>query len=439
MSDKKDYPTEDEKAYPTEDKKESPAEEKNEYPTEEQQPQRENHEPHDEDGEEEASVCSSAAQDRKDLEECPGVDLRAVPEEHSGKVVLIFYVIFAFISFVFMLTASCPIPWLNDGKGRKWTVWKDVSGTKWKDYPCDHKRAMFQGMEAFAISGCVLSLICFIVGLLQLLGMGHMGVTLLFSFIDVMVLLTDWSLLVNQYHKYSCPGEEAYVARINRLNAGFALVFCSFGLMFIGTVALMYWMNETFSMSEIHHDKYRSGALLSTLVTGAVLTIATVGTAQTMFEQYYANYTLKVTFWHVEFYQRTTGLSEYWGLDAYHCSKFKNQMHAGAAFSIISDAFLFITLLCSVAAVFNRCCKWLAIGFGIASWVFLLICWAIVVGARYKTFCSSGVAPPLVGVPLNTVEQRVSFEGFVITEGLGMIISAWCAMTLNIIYLGVRG
>jgi hypothetical protein len=412
-----------------------------EYPTEDPKPREErepgNSEPHEE--AEEESVCSSEAQDRKDLEECAGVDLRAVPKEHSGMAVIIFYIVFSFISFVFMLTASCPIPWLNDGKGRKWTVWKDVDGKRWKDHPCDHKRAMFQGMEAFAICGCVLSLICFITGILQALGVGHLGVTVLFAVIDVMVLLTDWSLLVNQYHKYSCPGEESYVRHINRLNAGFALVFCSFGLMFFGTVALVWWMNGTFSLSETHKDKYSRGALISTFITGAVLTIATVATAQTMFEQYYTNYTLKITFWHVEFFNRTSGLSEYWGLDSYNCNKFKKQMQAGAAFSIISDAFLFITLLCSVGAVYNRCCKWLTIGFGAASWVFLLISWAIVVSARYKKFCKDGVVPPLPGVPLNSKEQLVQFEGFVITEGLGMIISAWCIMTTNLIYLGLRG
>lgn len=411
-----------------------------EYPTEDPQ-QREdreggNSEPHEE---EEASVCSSEAADRKELEECSGVDLRAVPKEHSGMAVMVFYVVFAFISFVFMLTASCPIPWLNDGKGRKWTVWKDVTGVRWKDYSCDHKRAMFQGMEAFAISGCVLSLICFITGVLQILGIGHLGVTLLFAIIDVMVLLADWSLLANQYHKYSCPGEEVFVAHINRLNAGFCLVFCSFGLMLFGVIGIVYWMNDTFSLSELHKDKYHSGALVSTFITGAVLTIATVATSQTMFEQYYADYTLKIAFWHVEFYDRTTSLSEYWGLDSYHCSKFKSQMMAAAAFSIISDAFLFLTLLFSVGAVYNRCCKWLAIGFGVASWVFLLICWALTVSARYKTFCKGGVVPAVRGAPLNTVGQQVNFSGFIIVDGLALIISAWCTMTANLIYLGLRG
>lgn len=408
-----------------------------EYPTEDPRPRENdpgNSEPH-----EEESVCSSEARDRKDLEECPGVDLRAVPSEHSGMVVMIFYEIFAFISFVFMLTASCPIPWMNDGSGRKWTVWKDVDKKRWKNHPCDHKRALFQGMEAFAICGCIFSLVCFIVGLLQMLGIGHLGVTLLFSFINLMVLITDWSLLVNQYHKYNCPGELTYVSHINRLNAGFALVFCSFGLMLFGTVALMYWTYATFSLSETQRDKYSTGAFNSTLISAALLIITTVATAQTLWEQYYEKYTVKVTYWHVEFYDRETGLSEYWSLDAYKCSQLKSQIHAAAAFNIISDVFLFVTMLCSIGAVYNRFCKWLTIGFGCASWVFLLICWAIGVGARYKTFCKNGVVPPLGGVPLNTEKQRVSFTGYVITEGLGMIISAWCIETVNLIYFGLRG
>lgn len=414
---------------------------KNEYPTEDpQREERENHEPgNSEPQEEEESVCSSEARDRKDLEECAGVDLRAVPREHSGMQVLVFYVIFSFISFAFMLTASCPVQWLNDGSGRKWTIWKNVDGTRWSKYPCDHKRQMFQGMEAFSIIGCIISLLCFILGLLQIMGIGHLGATLLFTIIDVMVLVTDWSLIVNQYHKYNCPGEESYVKRINRLNAGFCLVFISFSLMLFGLIALVYWANDTFSLSELHRDKYSRGALVSTFVTGGLLTIATVGTAQTMWEQYYANYTVKVTYWHVEFYNRTSSLSEFWGLDSYHCSKFKSQMMASAAFSIISDAFLFLTLLASVGAVYNRMCKWLTIGFGAASWVFLLICWAIAIGARYKTFCKGSTAQATIGVPMNAGQQEVSFTGYVITDGLGMIISAWCALTLNLIYLGLRG
>ncbi|KPI88108.1 hypothetical protein ABL78_2795 [Leptomonas seymouri] len=389
--------------------------------------------------EEEASVCSSEACDRKDLEECPGVDLRAVPRENSGVVVMVFHIVFSFISFAFMLAASCPIPWLRASDGRKWTVWKDESGTLWKDYACDHKRAMFQAMEAFAICGCVISLACFIAGVMQVYGVGHLGVTFLLSFINIIVLLTDWALLVNQYHKYNCPNEIPYVAKVNRLNAGFALVFCSFALMLFGTLALVYWAYDIFVLSEIHRDKFSRGAFVSTLATGAVLTIATVGTTQTMFEQYYENYTLKIAFWHIEFYNRESSLSEYWDLNSYHCSSFKKQMHAGAAFSILSDAFLFVMLLCSIGAVYQRCYKWIAIGFGVVSWATLAVCWAIVVSVRYKTFCKDGATPTVIGAPMDTDEQRVSFEGFVITDGLGLIISAWCATTLNLIYLGVRG
>ncbi|KAK7196321.1 Amastin surface glycoprotein [Novymonas esmeraldas] len=388
-----------------------------------------------------ASLTSSQA-DEKDLEEAAGVDMRAVLEEHSGKYVMLFWNICSFVSFALMLTASCPVQWLNDGRGRKWTVWRNVDGTLWSKYGCDHKRQMFQAMQAFAISGCVLSIGCLIAGILQMKGRGHLGVTLLFGVVTMMVELTDWALIVNQYHKYNCAGELAYVARINRLNAGFCLVFISFSLMLFAIVAVGYWMRDTLTRPEFHESRYSGTALFCAFISGSVLTIATVGTAQNMWEHYDTATSLKVTYWHVEIYHREQGLSEHWPLTSYHCPKFTSQMRAGAAFSIISDAFLFLTFLFTVGAVYSRMCKWVAVGLGAASWVFLLVCWAITVAARYQRFCPSGVpitTATIYGAPLNAAEQEVHFTGFVITEGLGMILSAWCITTANIIYFAIKG
>ncbi|CBZ32146.1 Amastin surface glycofamily protein [Leishmania donovani] len=387
------------------------------------------------------SLTSSQA-DAKALEEAAGVDLRAVPEEHSGKCVMISWILFSSVSFIFMLAASLPVPWLKDGQGRKWTVWKDVNGTPWSKIECDHKRQLFQAMEAFTIVGCLLSLGSLVAGALQMMGRGHLGVMMLFGFLTVMVSLTDWALIVNQYHKHNCAGDQVYAAGINRLDAGFGLVFISFALMLFGIIALARWMSESLSLSELHRTKYHSSALMSSFISGCVLTIATVGTAQNMWEHYDRKTSLKITYWGVEIYHRNEGLSENWPLSSYHCPQFTLHMRAGAVFSIISDAFLFFTFLFSVAAVYSRPCKWVTVGFGAVSWILLLVCSAITIAARYKTFCPSGVVPPstaIYGAPLDTIEQRVNFKGFVITDGLGMIISAWCITTANLIYLVIKG
>lgn len=388
-----------------------------------------------------ASLTSSQA-DAKALEEAVGVDLRAVPEEHSGKCVMISWILFSSVSFAFMLIASLPVPWLKDGQGRKWTVWRDVNGTLWSKIECDHKRQLFQAMEAFTIVGCLLSLGSLVVGALQMMGRGHLGVMMLFGFLAVMVELADWALIVNQYHKHNCAGDVVYAAGINRLDAGFGLVLISFILMFFGTLTLARWMNETLSLSELHRTKYHSSALMSSFISGCVLMIATVGTTQSMWVHYDRKTSLKITYWGVEIYHRKEGLSENWPLSSYHCPPFTFYMRSGAVFSIISDVFLFFTFLFSVAAVYNRQCKWVTVGLGVVSWILLLVCWAITIAARYKTFCPSGVVPPAIaiyGAPLDTVEQRVNFKGFVITDGLGMIISAWCITTANLIYLVLKG
>ncbi|KAG5484164.1 hypothetical protein CUR178_07318 [Leishmania enriettii] len=396
---------------------------------------------HLEDEGDHANLSSSQA-DEKELEEAAGVDLRAVPEERSGYRVIVAWIVFSFVSFAFMLTASFPVPWLRDGRGRKWTVWRDVDGTPWSKIACDHKRQMFQAMGALTIIGCGLSLGSLIAGILQIKGRGHLGVTMLFGVLTVMVELTDWALLANQYHKYSCAGEVVYVAGINRLDAGFSLVFISFSLMLFGVIALGYWISKAFSMPELQRSKYSSDALASAFFSGCALLIATVGTARNMWEHYDKTTSLKVTYWNVEIYHRNVSLSENWPLSSYHCPQFTLQMRVGAAFSIVSDVFLFFTFLFSVASVYSRPCKWAAVGLGAVSWVFLLVCWAITVAARYRKFCPAGVVPPrnaIYGAPLDTVEQQVNFAGFVITDGLGMIISAWCITTLNVVYLAVKG
>ncbi|KAG5484951.1 hypothetical protein LSCM1_07027 [Leishmania martiniquensis] len=395
---------------------------------------------HREDEDDHASLSSSQA-DEKALEEAAGVDLRAVPEERSGYKVMIAWIIFSFVSFAFMLTASFPVPWLRDGQGRKWTLWSDANGTPWRRLKCDHRRQMFQAMEAFTIVGCVLSLGSLIAGVLQIKSCGHLGVTMLLGVLAAMVELVDWAFLVNQYHKYSCAGEVVY-AHVNRLDAGFGLVFISFTLMLFGLLALGYWISGTFSLSELQRPKFSNSALTSAFFSGCVLLIATVGTAQNMWEHYDTTTSLKITYWGVEIYHRNVSLSENWPLSAYNCPQFTLQMRVGAAFSIISDVLLFFTFLFSVASVYSRPCKWVAVGLGAASWVFLLVCWAITVAARYRKFCPTGVVPPstaIYGAPLDTVEQQVNFTGFVITDGLGMIISAWCITTLNIMYLAVKG
>lgn len=415
--------------------------EEQEYPTEDHENGNraaEDHQPVQHDEEDDAVSMTSSQADRKALEEEPGVDFRAPPSEAHGFYVMVFYNIFAFISFAFMLTASCPVPWISSSSGQKWTIWKNNEKVEWKSVACDHKRQMFQAMEAFSIISCVLSLVALITGVLQMTGRGHLGVTMLVGVVTTVCTLTDWALIVNQYHKYNCPDEPSYVNDIGRLNAGFCLTFISFALMFFGVVALTAHINSAYKLSELRAADYKGAALASAALTGALTVISVVGTAFTMWEEYYTTYTIKITLWHVEQYDRGTGLSQYWSLKDYHCSAFTSMMKAGAAFAIISDVFLFATFLIGIGAVYNRACKWVTVGLGCATFIFLLICSAILLATRFKYFCRSGAT--FDAVPNGSTDvQQVRFKNFVITEGLGMIIASWCLMAVNMIYLIVKG
>lgn len=418
---------------------------RHEYPTEEEQQQRAGNDiqsPHREESEDDNVSMSSSAKERAALKEEPGKDIREIPKEHSGFYVMIFFVVFSFISFALMLTAACPVAWYKAKNRDIWTLWKDNNKEKWTSNPCSHKKQLFQAMEAYTIISVVFCLAALIAGILQMVGKGHLGVTMTTGFLSMSTTLVSWALCTHQYHKYNCPGEISYSNKVNRLNAGFSLSFISFCFMLLACVDLGYYMLSFYGLEEASIKSFRPVALVNVALIAGCLTITTVANAFTMWENYYEQYTVKVTLWHVEVWYRFTGLSEFWSYKHYHCSGLNQYFRAGQAFGILSAAFLFFTLLCCVASVYNRMCKWLTIGFGAASWVFLLIVWAIMVGARYKTFCKDGNSDLVQGmrnVPSGyEYEQRVDFTGFVITEGLGMFISAWCAMTVILVYYGIK-
>ncbi|EPY36012.1 hypothetical protein AGDE_07127 [Angomonas deanei] len=387
------------------------------------------------------SDTESMAELRKETRDGGNVDIRAKPTA-GGKNVVLFHTIVSFCSFALMLTASCPVQWMKAGNGDKWTLWKNYDGTKWADYKCDHKRQMFQAMAAFSIIATVSSLGSFLAGLLQLVGVGHFGVTAAFGFFTFAMTLVCWALIANQYHAYNCPGEISYVHHINRLYAGFALSISSCGIMFCSVVATLYYMWSKFSRPE-SAKQYSPVALVCCFISFGTLTIATVGSAFDFYVQYFLQYTVKVTLWHIQLEDREMGASEYYSYKDYNCKALNSYFKAGQAFSIIGAAFLFLAFLFNIAAVYKKVMKIPTIIFMACSAVFTLICWAIMVGARYKKFCPDArdirVADMYAIPAADGLEQRVFFEGYHIVDGLAMIISAFAITVVNVIIFAVKG
>lgn len=389
-----------------------------------------------------ASVSSSVREDNEAMKPSDGADMRVAPEEHSGFYVMLFFNIFAFMSFGFMVAAAAPIEWYSSDDGEKWTVWKDASGVAWRNVECQHKMQIFQATAAFAVCGAVLCFATFIAGVLQMMGRGHMGVSLLLAIVSMTVTLTAWSLNVFQYHKYNCPGEISYVHHINRLSAGFSITLISFALLLFGIIDLGYYFLSYYAKDETRKEDYHGGALNAAILTLCTTVMSMVGCAFTMWETYYPQYVVKVTFWHVEILYTDSGLSEFRSIKDYHCSELTKYFQAGGAFAIISTVFLYITMILMFGAVYNRACKWAAFALGLVSWVCLLVCWAVMIGARYKNFCPDGLNALFNGmrnVPSDSgVRQNVHFTGFVITEGLGLLISSWCVITVCLIYFMMK-
>ncbi|EPY25036.1 hypothetical protein STCU_06875 [Strigomonas culicis] len=330
-----------------------------------------------------------------------------------------------------MLAACCPVPWYTPvAGGSSLTLWRDASNTKWTNTDCSRRAQMFQAMEAFAIASCVSSVAALVAGVLQLVGGGHLGVTVGLGVFTTAMELVTWALCVNQFHVYNCPGKgDSPLAGIGLgLGSGFALTLAACGIMLFATIGVSYYLYAFFARPELHEDKYnRSGLTIAFLLFGC-FTITVVGSTSTIWVYYTKDLTAKFTLWHLELEFTEQDVSSFSGWKNSDCPPLMKNIHVGQAFAIISSALLFVSFLLSVGAVYRRGLRLVTLICAAASWATLLVCWAVLVATKNKLIvCSS----------TESEYSSIDLREYFITDGLAMFIAAWCILvpTMILIFL----
>lgn len=372
-----------------------------------------------------------------------GLDFTVAPREHHGCVYSYILLFLTFASFVLMLAACCPVALYRTGNGTVWTIWRNNARVRWTDVACRHKTQMFQAIEGFCIMGCVFCLLAFIAVVALSTGWGHYGVTLFICFLATTTTLVAWALMVNQYHWYNCPGEISYSNGINRLNAAFCFAVVSFGLMLFACVVLLYYLIAYFTLDDCTRCRFRPHLFVASMLMAACLILICVGSAFTLWEANFTGYVVRITLWHVQVVFTPAGVWETWGIGDYHCSTINRMFNVARAFVLISTLPMFLAYLFCLAAVYHCRFMWPSMILAVLTWAFLFVYWVVMVCARYSDFCPGGanvVLDGVYGIPSGTgVTQNVNWQGYTITEGLGMIIAVWCAIPFIIMYMLLLG
>lgn len=367
----------------------------------------------------------ASAADKELLVDVKGLDMRVAPRAHSGFKVMVFYNLMAALSFVFLLVAICPVHLYKAHNGEKWTIWKGPGGKKWTDSECDHEKEFFTAIQAFAVVGFVFSILNLLAGVLQMMGKGHMGLTLLMGLVACGTSLTTWALMVHAFHRYNCYLQPVLV-HTSKLGASFALTITAFGLLFFGLVALGYYFYEFFAMAEYHREDFSYGAVGATVFTAIALIISSVGATQPLWENWgrfdekdiNSWYWNKYGLWHTEQYLNYFQLPVVGPNKIEGCSKASGLLKVGQAFCIICPILIFGAYLTSLASVYKSGMKMIAMVLCGVSSVTLLILWATQLAFRY--------------VKCNGVTV---FEGFTMTEAMGMFLGAFFSMLLALVML----
>lgn len=368
-------------------------------------------------------LTDGASQPDKDLlKDVHGADMRAAPTANSGFVVMVFYNVFAVLSFIFMLVSCFPVPVYKANSGsNKYTIWKRPNNNKWSDFNCDHQKQIFLAIQAFTIIATVFALVNVVAGVLLMLGKGHMGVTLMTGFLTFAVSLVSWALMVRQFHVFNCPHVRVY-SRHSKLNAGFALCITACGLQMLGLIDLGYYWFTFYALPEYQAEDYNAGAFYATLLSFSILLLISVGAAVPLFEKWeavvsdpvvdppYWQYK-RITLWHVQDFYVRYELPKILPCK-FACDSMNNLMNAARVLAIMSPCFMFLSYLCCIGAVYKRFFKIPALAMtGVAS-VILLILWCVLLGVRYSKGCDAKAA---------------ILEGYVLVEGFGLIITGWIA------------
>lgn len=372
----------------------------------------------------------ASAPDKELLRDVEDEDMRIVITEHSGRNVMLFYNAFASLSCLMLLVACFPVPLYKGHNGDSYTIWKAPGGNKWSDSSCDHQKQMFTLMQALAICSLIFGALNMAAAALQMRGKGHMGLTLILGGVATSLSLTSWAIMVHQFRKKNCYGVPTF-ANVGKLNAAFALTIAANGLQLFGMIDLGYYFYSYYTRSEYHEEEYRSLAGLAALLAATATLITAVGAAFPLWEAWSmsdaSTYTwsyVRFGLWHVTSFDLADGLPLISStLDTLPCTDFDGLIKLGRALGIICPIVSFVAYLGALGAVYKPFMKLVALGAGAASWVLLLILWAAMTGMFYKKGCGASVR---------------NFQGYTMTEGMGMFTSAWVAMTLFLIIVVLK-
>ncbi|EPY29977.1 hypothetical protein STCU_00647 [Strigomonas culicis] len=377
-----------------------------------------NHAPAD-DAQDTESMTSSLCELHVATKDAGNADLRSRLEPHSGRVVTIVFVVAAAISSVLMLAACCPVPWYTPvAGGSSLTLWRDASNTKWTNTDCSRRAQMFQAMEAFAIASCVSSVAALVAGVLQLVGGGHLGVTVGLGVFTTAMELVTWALCVNQFHVYNCPGKGGLDPSVGCM---LALTACC--VMLFATVGVPCYLYAFPARREVHECKCSRRGLATSLLLLAGMALTVAGSASAMWAKDEVGITTRVTLWRIEFVYLSDGERNSASFESVWCSLLLRYFRVGQAFAIVSGALLFVTFLLSINALYVAGLREVCVLTAAASWVTLLACWAVMVGVHRTTFCGDSDL------------ERSAFQDYHIAHGLEMSIAAWCILVPAMILL----
>lgn len=385
---------------------------------------------------------SESSEDVKETSE-----LKAKPP--GGVGLLTVYILFCFVSFAFNLASSCPIPWLRARQGgRKYGVWKEWGGglpdLKVKDITgCSEEKQYWQATSAFSVIATVFSFGATVAGLLLVLGHGHVGASFALSFYCTAFSLGAWALVVALFHFYRC-GKGVFAVDLARLDAGFALTLIAFVLQLISLVVLLIYFTTYYTKS-IHAGKQSPMRWIYVVMASVVMLLYCVGPALEQWSKEFPLIKCSFSIWHVKIYDRNSLLTAVLSRKAYRCSTIIRRMKVVAGFVVMSNIWMFLSLMFGIGACYREKLCRPANVLGWASVFFFMVAWLVLMITRYDNLCTSDVPPGSTlwpadynGVPTGVFNAKVRFDGYKWREGFALMITGWAlnvvASLLNCIF-----
>lgn len=372
-------------------------------------------------------------------------ELRSQPEGSAGYPSLILYTVLSFISFVFNLASSCPIPWMRSSSGRKYGVWSSWGGNETRLmvsdlFDCSQERQYWQAASAMSVIATFAAFGSVISGILLYFRKGHLGASLILSFYSMSFSLVAWSLVVALFHNFRC-GKGVFADGVAHLDAGFALtliawVFHLAAIVVLGIYFLQYWTRS------VHGGKPSAMRFIYVALTVVVMLFYCVGPAYTQWGKSFATVKVSVTMWHVEVYNKETQLSLFLSRRSYRCTTITRRMKVVAAFIIMACIWLFFSLVLGVGACYDTRYIRGSNFFGWAAALFSLVAWLVLIITRHGHLCTGTVAAGestwadlgYNGIPTGIENAQIRFDGYALKEGFGLMVAGWALNTLAVLF-----